>query len=412
MENAEDGEAGHFVLVPARRGNSSVKAALRALLLNLLVLGIGCVLAVALLEVLLRVKNPFQTRLKGDRIVLETNKELKIHNDIIKTLDPDIQVVRNSLGFRGQDPPSNLASMLSVVTIGGSTTQCFFLTEGKTWTDQMARRLGTHFGPLWVNNAGLDGHSTFGHKVLLEDHVVKIKPKIVVLLVGANDMGRDPNAEWDAENVKSRVSFASSAAFFKSMSPYSEVAALVTNLFRSFNAHRRGLIHQNVDVKSLPEGDFSPAEVEAYRNDNLVPRYLDGFRERLTGIVQAARAAGIEPVLVTQPGLLGAGVDERTGVNLARVLLSPGAKVNGQMWWGVMETYNDVTRTVGRDNNVLVIDLARKLEKSTVNFYDTIHFSNEGAESVGNIVANGLCDTLATRYPATLRVPCAAPAAN
>lgn len=387
-----------------------MKATLRAVLLNLLVLGIGCVLAVALLEVLLRVKNPFQARLKGDRIVLETNKEYKIHNDIIKTLDPDIRVVRNALGFRGPNPPADFASTVSVVTIGGSTTQCFFLTEGKTWTDHMSRRLEQHFRPLWVNNAGLDGHSTFGHRVLLEDHVAKVKPKLVVLLVGANDMGRDPNAEWDAENVKSRVSFSSPAAFLKSMSPYSEVAALVTNLFRSFNAHKRGLIHQNVDVKALPEGDFSPAEVEVYRRENLLPRYLDGFRDRLNGIVQSARAAGIEPVLVTQPGLLGEGVDARTGVNLARVLLSPGAKVNGRMWWGVMESYNDVTRRVGRENNVLVIDLARKLEKSTVNFYDTIHFSNEGAEAVGKIVAAGLCDAMAARYPAAVTSPCAAPA--
>lgn len=385
-----------------------MKTRLRGCLLNLAGLAIGCVLAIGLLEVLLRLYNPFQVRIKGERIVLETNKQYKIHNDIIGTLDPDITVARNAVGFRGPNPPADMSSAVSLITIGGSTTQCFFLSEGKTWTDHLARQLSPHFRNLWVNNAGLDGHSTYGHQVLLEDHIVKLKPKMVLLLVGANDMGRDPGAEWDAENVKSRVSFGSPAAFLKSLSPYSEVAALLTNFFRSMNAYKRGLTHQNVDLKALPEGDFDAAEVEAYRKENLVPRYLDGFRERLGRIVGIARAAGIEPVLVTQPGLLGQGVDKRLGVNLERILLSQGAKVNGRMWWGVMETYNDMTRQVGRERNVLVIDLARKLEKSSLYFYDTIHFSNEGAVAVASVLSSELCGAMASRYPDAVTLPCPA----
>jgi len=383
-----------------------VKTRIRGILLNLIGLAIGCALAMGLLEILLRLYNPFQARIKGDRIVLETNKQYKIHNDIIKVLDPEITVVRNSVGFRGPNPPTDMNAAVSLITIGGSTTQCFFLNEGKTWTDQMGQLLSPHFRSLWINNAGLDGHSTYGHQVLLEDHVVKLKPKMVLLLVGANDMGRDPGAEWDAENVKSRVSFGSAAAFLKSLSPYSEVASLVANLFRSMNAYKRGLMHQNVDLKALPEGEFDEAQVEVYRKENLLPRYLNGFKERLERIVTVARAAGVEPVLVTQPGLLGKGVDKRLGVNLERILLSQGAKVNGKMWWGVMETYNDVTRQVGQQQKVTVIDLARKLEKTSLYFYDTIHFSNEGAAAVAKVLMPEMCAIMAARYPQSLILPC------
>lgn len=390
--------------------SSKAGGRLRELVLNVAGLAIGCLLALGLLEVLLRFYNPFQARIKGDRIVLETNKKYTIKNDIIDRLEPEIRVERNALGFRGPNPPADMAQALSVITIGGSTTQCFFLSEGKTWTDKIAADLGPRFRNLWVNNAGLDGHSSYGHLVLLEDHVVRVKPKFAVLLVGANDMGRDPGAEWDSENVKSSISWRSPTAFVKSLSPYSEVASLLANLYRSMNAYKRGLMHQKVDLTKLPLRDFSPEEVKAYRESVLRKSYLDGFGDRLQRIVTQARAAGIEPVLMTQPVLLGAGKDDRTGVDLERVLVGEGATANGKMWWEAMETYNDVTRKVGRDNGVQVIDMARKLPKTSLYFYDTIHFSGEGAAAVGAIAAAELCEPLAKRYPGFVASACPAAA--
>lgn len=383
-----------------------IMSRVKNIVLNILGIMVGTVLAIFFLEILLRVHNPFQVRIKGERIVLESNKKYKIHNEIIKRLDSEITIARNSIGFRGAEPPPELSRAVSIISIGGSTTQCFFLSEGETWTDRLGVLLKPFVRNLWVNNAGLDGHSTYGHQVLLEDHILKLKPKIVVLLVGANDMGRDPGAEWDAENVKSGISFASTAAFVKSLSPYSEVASLVANLFRSLNAYKRGLIHQNVDIKTLGEHDFDENRRRVYRSANLLPKYTEGFRNRLTKIVSVARAAGIEPVLMTQPGLLGEGVDPETGVNLERVLLGPGATANGKMWWEVMEGYNEITREVGLNQHVVVVDLAHRLTKTSRYFYDTIHFSSEGAEAVARILASEVCPVLSSKYPQDVIRPC------
>src|ERR1044071_42348 len=104
----------------------SIASRLRSLLGKLALMVFGIFLALVLLEVLLRIHNPLQARIKGNRIVLNTNKTYHIKNDIIKGLDPEITVTRNSLGFRGPNPPKDLEKYLSVITIGGSTTQCFF----------------------------------------------------------------------------------------------------------------------------------------------------------------------------------------------------------------------------------------------------------------------------------------------
>ena len=75
-----------------------------------------------------------------------------------------------------------MADYLSLITIGGSTTECFYLSDGKTWTELLGLRLARDFPKVWINNAGLDGATTYRHLILLEDYVVQLKPNLGVFL--------------------------------------------------------------------------------------------------------------------------------------------------------------------------------------------------------------------------------------
>ena len=371
---------------------------LRSIALNTILLLVGILLALGLLEVLLLVYNPFQARIKGNRIVLLTNKQYHIKNDVIPTLDPVVTVTRNSLGFRGPNPPKDFDRYLSIISIGGSTTQCFFLSDDKTWTAKLGQKLEPSFKPLWINNAGLDGHSTYGHLVLLEDHVRQVHPKVVVFLVGANDVARDPGVEWDAENVKGSISFYSPTAFLKSLSPYSEVASMIANLYRSMNAYKQGLFHQKIDFKQQGYVDnVNPAEVQTYFDEVANPHFLQGFEDRVRRLITISRSSGMEPVLVTQPLLAGGGIDDVTGLDMGRIRIGPGH--SGKMWWDALERYNDVTRHLGQEYKVTVVDIARTLPKSSRYFYDFIHFTNEGAEAVADRLAKDMCPSLKEKFP-------------
>ena len=68
--------------------------------------------------------------------------------------------------------------------------------------------------------------------------------------------------------------------------------------------------------------------------------------------------------------------------------------------------YNDVTRAVAAELGVPLVDLAHKLPKSSRYFYDTIHFTNEGASLVAEVLAGELCPYLAAAFPERLRSPC------
>ncbi len=355
---------------------------------NSLLLLAGVVLSLIVLEVALRLFPPFEMRFKPDRIVLPVNKRYIFDNtEKFPTKLPGTTVhTKNSLGFRGAPPPADLGDYLSIITIGGSTTECFYLSDGKTWTDLLGVKLARDFPKVWVNNAGLDGATTYRHLLLLEDYVVKLKPNLVLFLVGINDVGVGEIHDLPQGGF---------GGWLKSMTNRSEVYSLGLNLYRYLVARHRGLHHEEIDLKAqgtltVPEAVKQEA-IARYRD-----RYLKFYRERLEKLVRVSRRHGIEPVLITQPTLYGPGIDPVTGVDLARIKVSE--TQNGGLLYAEMDLYNETLRQVGQREGVLVIDLAREMPRNSAYYYDYLHYTEAGAAAVAEIIYRDLRPFLAAHY--------------
>jgi hypothetical protein len=152
---------------------------------------------IILLEILLRIYNPFGFKLKANTISLPVNQKEIITNKLNPKLDSLIILTRNSLGFRGPDTTQDFNKQLSIISIGGSTTACHFLNDDKAWPCLLGENLRNDFKNVWVNNAGFDGHSTFEHIVMLNDYVKKLRPKFIVFLTGVNDIENDGPSYFD-----------------------------------------------------------------------------------------------------------------------------------------------------------------------------------------------------------------------
>ena len=115
---------------------------------NLLVLLISLVLVLGFCELILRVYNPLGFRIKGNKIILPINKKEIIHHEHgLGKLDKVVVHQRNSLGFRGPEPPADFSRDLTIVTVGGSTTECFDLAEDKTWPHDLGVNLQRRLQP-------------------------------------------------------------------------------------------------------------------------------------------------------------------------------------------------------------------------------------------------------------------------
>jgi len=364
----------------------------RPWLLKLLVVLISTGLALGAAEAILRARHPFGFRMRGHTLVLPANQVYDIRADARSRsdqLDAHVIHTKNSLGFRGPEPPADFADWLTLVAVGGSTTECFYLSDGRTWPERLAARLQPELRRVWVDNAGLDGHSTFGHLLLTRQALVPLHPKVILYLVGVNDMFADAPRGLD-QVAQNRLA---------ALADHSELVATLLNLYRWQRTRKiedLGAMPKPVALRDRPRHPV-PAAVAARLWKEQDGR-LAAFRDRLERLVALDREHGIEPVLITQPTLLG-GVDARTGVDTRPMEVELWEKLDGDLAWRLLERYNDVTRQVGRERGVLTIDLARAMPKDSTYFYDFFHFTNQGADRVGAIVHDALAPWLAARYP-------------
>jgi lysophospholipase L1-like esterase len=387
-------------MAPQTAAQTTLKARLSNVGKNLLVLFISIILVLGFCELILRVYNPLGFRLKGNKIILPINKKEIIHHaGGLGKLDKVVVHQSNSLGFRGPEPPADFARELTIVTVGGSTTECFDLAEDKTWPHVLGMDMQRHFHHLWLNNAGLSGNSTFGHRILMQDYLVKLKPKVVIFLVGINDLGIHGERDFDQRihgfNARSLERFLASAAV------HSELAAAALNLYR-FYFPKSVMINnqrdpQEIDLKKLPDFKVTPENLVAIIKDHR-DHYLGPYKKRLEKVITICRDHHIVPVLVTQPVLYGEVVDPATGVNLGHKFVAK--DLDGATAWDILELYNEVTRQVGRESGILVIDLAREMPKDSHYYYDLMHFTNAGAAKVADILDAHLAPFLAEKFPA------------
>ncbi len=361
---------------------------------NILAVLLGISVSLILLEGLLRVFQPIEYRVKGNKIKLLRDKKYQFINDKTDKLDKIIYSTRNHMGFRGEAAPKNFADYLTIIAVGGSTTECVLIADGKTWCDILADKLKEKFKPLWLNNAGLDGTSTYGNIILLEDYLIKIRPKMILFLLGANDIGEGDHGIADEKYLKKPRS-GLLAPIWERLINNSEFLGYAVNFYRYSRAQELGLVHRIWNFAELPLVNMPAEQVQRLLQTHK-ENFLKPYAQRLTRLIDLCRDNFIEPVFITQSTVFGEVIDPVTGKNLGRASTYG---MNGKTLGEVLELYNDVLRNTARQQQVFVIDLAREMPKNTAYYYDTYHFSNAGCQKVAEIIDQRLEPVLAEKYP-------------
>ena len=367
---------------------------------KIFLLFLGIFLAFIILEAFLRIYNPFGFRIRNDRIVLPVNRIYKFQNRKLERFDKEILIKKNSIGFRGEEPLKGKAfeDFLTIITIGASTTEGVLISEGKTWTDLLGKYLKTSFKQIWINNAGLDGSSAFGHIILMNDYILGLRPKVLLFLIGGNEMGsRHSVDEIEHLYIKSKINFRDPRKIFKRLLAHSEVFNLIVNLFRYFRPNKLEIAYSKYEK---PISKMDKLEVPDDEWNSIVrnhAQWMQEFKIKLKKIAKLSKDNGIEPVFITQPSLYGDVNDENTGIYLGNITII--RRINGKIFWNLLEKYNDVTREVGKEEGIFVIDLARRMNKNSLFFADPVHLTNEGEKKVADILYHELCPFLSKRYP-------------
>lgn len=355
---------------------------------------VGCFLSFLILECYVRWFDPFPILLRGGRIDLPIRSKLTFSSQGISGLDPTIRVSYNALGFRGPEPPIHWSEAETMICVGGSTTQCLYLSDGTTWPDQLASQFSASGRNLWINNAGIDGHSTFGHLQLLQQYVLPLHPRSVLFLVGLNDVDRVDLGKSDATTLRGLGK--EDDSLLRSTQRWllrnSSAFALLDNLRLHWMARRKGLTHGAMGHGSLSSSSPVQRMSDTARQQWIAdrdPKCLIDYGKRLHQLIDLCQREEIKCFFVTQPVLYGVGIDEATGLDLEAVRVGD---IDGWTHWQLLRQYNETTLDVARTRGVPCVDLATELPKSSLYFYDLTHYNKQGAEKVAQIVFDALIE--------------------
>ena len=342
-------------------------------------------------EIILRIYNPFPSSVVGDKIILTPNySKIYKNNAIPGDMDKTIVYKLNSIGLRGPEPPQPFKDYLTIIAIGGSTTECMFISEGKTWEDHLRKNLSKDFPRIWVNNAGFSGHSTFGHIVLIRDYIAALKPSICLFLIGANDFDRKDLGKGDYRFTKTRQKWilllARKSALFNTL----------LNFYRNHLAREKSMSNEKHFATLIKEPLHIPDSV--IQNKLLLQQPLiEAYASRLEELIRLCRENKIEPIFITQPTSLNDSVDSLLGINLSALRLT--SELNGKLYERYLELYNAETIKVAQQEGLFLIDLANELPKGSKYYYDHIHYNISGSNKVAEIISAKLEPYLQKKYP-------------
>lgn len=341
--------------------------------------GAGFIILI-LSEIVLRFISP--PSVFSPRLPLRPLTRMELHTNL-RGVSPVTTYSTNRWGFRGDEPPSAWKEYHTLLAIGGSTTQCFYLDDRKTWPFLFQKRLEKDHPKVWVGNGGLSGHSTRGNILFMDKVIPKIKPEMVLLLVGANDLAISIN-----EGGKLRNHPEDPAASQRGQHSILTTPLAHSRLVQILYLWKKVLLDKVVVDHTSRHSNFAMVPLTVPETPlpedlrELLPQ-LDEFRENLKKIIQQARSHHVKIVLMTQPYLFEDTPDwEKIRGSYYWTNETDKFVLSGATFWKLLNIYNQTTLEVCRSEQIPCYDLASAIPHRPTYFYDEVHFTERGAKLV------------------------------
>lgn len=362
------------VVVPSRERR-------KILLERLLMLGISSVIGLVAIELTLRAVSPgsvFTTEIE-----LIPHLRLKIDVDL-PGMSPVATHTTNRWGLRGEDPPSDWDDWFTIVTIGGSTTHCYYIDDSKTWSHLLQEKLRNVNEFIWVGNGGLSGHSTRAHISFMRDIIPAISPDMVILLIGNNDVcysTRESRATADIQDEKTTFRYKIFAS-----------SRLLQILHRWIRINF-GEVHALTE--NLPAYQPEPLhglEMELPDDIRELCTSLDEYNSNIRTIIRLARESGVQVVFMTQPSLWEDTEYWRGIQETYYWTVSDDSRLSAATARRFLDVFDQELLSICIEEEVPCLDLASLIPHSFNSFYDGVHFNEDGSARVAEFLSEFLLE--------------------
>lgn len=320
---------------------------------------------------------------------------LNLHTNLHSVMEPDLSGVAtpvtyttNRWGMRGSEPPTgeSWGSTTTIITVGGSTTQCFFLDDSRTWPAALEDELARLRHDVWVGNAGQAGHSTRAHVKLMEEGIARLEPDIVLFLVGVNDLSLSLRLAWQWDDTMSEALLGPARS--QVLNWLLDHSRTAFGLYMLKEVHLDGtLVRTNDFTVELPSEAATGEEFKLSGDVDAVLESLPLFRRNVARLIRTVRGYGGTPVFLTQPLLIDRSSEWERVRARSFWLNKEKFHLTGAAYARLLDRFNEVLVAVCAEYDAPCFDLAGEIPHSTDYYYDVVHYNDAGARLVGAKVA-------------------------
>ena len=298
-------------------------------------------------------------------------------------VSPEGRFSTNSLGIRG--PEFSPADSYRILCVGGSTTECLYLDDARTWPAVLLRILSEREPGIWVGNVGRSGTTAPQHVLLLSQLPEARQVDCWVVLCGINDMGQQFNgryAEATANAFGHTFAYRRPGSEFRrplqrNLYTFSLIQAVCKRILVTFRGGSAA-VHQDAQAVWVTEQREKRKAAVKVAVD-VDPQWLAEYQAQLQKMIELARRRDKRLIFMTQPTIWTRQMDEKTDALTLGGQLADGRYVANAARAKGMELYNQVMRDLAAREGIELVDLAATLPKTTEVFYDDCHFNDNGA---------------------------------
>lgn len=294
--------------------------------------------------------------------------------DRIDGVDKEVKFTTNSIQLRSEEIFSFVDVDVTILCIGGSTTECLPVTDSKIWTAVLQQNLNAKLDKkVYVGNAGKAGMFTVSHKQVLQEYAHLQHFDWIVILCGINDLATFLRNDYEYRSYKQQND---AVVYYKRLYFLNVIQTLYRQRYASQDIGGR-YIEINREKRRRSPQVFN----EIHGNYNLA---LERYRKDLLDIIEICDKKNKKLVFMTQPTLW----HENMSPQLQTLLWqnTPTGCYPPEILTKMMADYNDIMLETCREKNILCVDLAKKLPKDTSVFIDDCHFNNSGCQKIATIL--------------------------
>jgi len=268
-----------------------------------------------------------------------------------------------------------------IFAIGGSTTEDIMLDDHATWTHLLQEGLRATSRDVEVINTGVSGLRARNHLATLKA-IAEYEPDLVLLMVGANDWNKQIRDAFEPSRDSYRLPELRNSLFGKTLGRL-VVTPMRVRLMGGSGRDASVVIDKPDGFNSeMPRDSLNRTRKRVFNPAEVSPEY----REDIGALVSTCREEGLHCVLLTQPSAY----SEEAPQKLRRLLwmTPPFADYTLDLvaMQRIASMYNDFLEVLAREHSLPVCDVAASMPPAIDLFYDDMHFTDDGARRVAEIL--------------------------